>query len=818
MAHLSLLKSVLYQLLEQNETFFEITAPIYREQPPIDRQEKGSWRIVELSRMLTAISESDSSVICIIDAMDEASDIESPQSDTKRGSRAGTILHILGKLVSDVKGSRIKFVVLSRPDPVIEMDFIHIQKRHPYTFRIVMDRENSEDIALVIRKGIHALRKAIHYYDSDFESDSEGSYEAVKYKGLPSARRGTPGTEENSLRNIKVYLQENAGGVILWVTLTLGQLETLAYDDLLSPPELERRAKLLPRKIDLLYAHIVQVLQGRLDEAGMRKARFALMLISGSASLGRPLRVREMWEALAIPVNGTASPRAGEDPVTSNRVSIRSWSAFWRHLRRTCGPLIEIVSGSQVDDNLTSKDRNHVDVGPEDIVQFMHRTVKDFLHSPDRTSILQFTEDVAVDEVARAVEIYLRIAFPHEQPTYGPQITRWKRESWQDNISEFVEYLEEKKLLHFALFVQSTQNPNRPPAVGYLSQATSFVLRNDQVTKNSPPFTFPPGLRRLYPSINTRIRDNDPHLDVIAITIGECFRYACNCGLVVATTNLLKIFEASDPDIHYTLLNGALLAAIQRNLLVEVRALTYLNRHQSSFVGVNRGWPIGRNADRRILDPFIQLALRSGSVSVVDYLFGQTDRFFARDNAVSEFAVTQRELASVSDGSDIEVLEIGSDASSVRSFDSVVLGLVVETEQINRVHRPGVVNHNFHFDFSESKEDAVVDSFIPRRLETGSWDFEDYKLPIVRRDEQHERQREHREFQKLYATCIDRARIIRDATHMDTSPRMDDIRDSLQLVIQRHVSPVKISLYMRHLTVNRDTRTYRTILTLQTMK
>jgi hypothetical protein len=81
-------------------------------------------------------------VLSIIDAMDESKGIKSE----KRGARNVTILSTLSKLVTDFPDSRLKFIVLSRPDAFIELDFKKMQQKFPHTHRITLEWNNKVDI------------------------------------------------------------------------------------------------------------------------------------------------------------------------------------------------------------------------------------------------------------------------------------------------------------------------------------------------------------------------------------------------------------------------------------------------------------------------------------------------------------------------------------------------------------------------------------------------------------------------------------------------------------------------------------------------
>jgi hypothetical protein len=777
MAHLSLLRSVLYQLLEQHKSFFEFIAPSYRRKPLTASGEQREWRATEFNRALEKISESGTSVICIIDAMDEAKEAPVVSTGRPEVSRTGTILKTLWSLMSGTKSSKIKFIVLSRPDPLIEMDFYHIRKTFPDTYKIVLEHENHCDIDLVIGKGLRTLNEAIYAYDSDLEDDGVRSGGARKYKGLDSARAALSRSEDVALENIKLYLQKYAEGVILWVTLILGELEDLAYDGLLNLTELEERAKGLPRELDSLYEHIVTYLQERSSELDLMKTRSTLILVAGSALLGRPLRVREMWEALAIPSNIDEALNMVADPIISNRTRINSWAGFRRQLRKRCGPLIEIVNASELVPGVGPDDVVDEDIGPEDIVQFMHRTVKDFLLSQERSGPLHFSEDMAAEQVTLMAKNYLRIGFPQQEPKYGPRLSKWKAKQWRKNISEYVNHLEDKILLQFSISILTEKLSDGLLELGYLAEANNYVLGSSEQR-----FDFPKGIRDFYPEFNAKSRNASLGAklsDLSLIALGEFFAYACTNGLVVATQNLLEICKKSlkdDPqDTRLAMGNGALLAAIRHNLCSEVRTLTISNRHQPRLLATVGGWPIGRDTERSKLDPFIRLAVRSGSVDVASYLFEHTDLYYARNSAVREFAVTEADVSWKE--SQPGVGDEDSSAASLRSFDLMQLGLVDKAVNSSDTRLTSL---------APEKEQAPL-RFRPTRRYDGDRDeIEGWHLPVTNRDTGKERKREQREFWKLRETCIDAARQVHIATQTDESSQgyhMDDIKESLKLVI-----------------------------------
>jgi hypothetical protein len=415
------------------------------------------------------------------------------------------------------------------------------------------------------------------------------------------------------------------------------------------------------------------------------------------------------------------------------------------------------------------------DIGPDDIVQFMHRTVKDFLLNPAGSGPLHFSEEMATQQVMLTAKGYLQLAFPRREPRYGPQISQWKDEKWSKNISEYVRYLDNRILLQFCISILSRHSSDRPLELGYLSQANKFVL-------GSGLFTFPVVIQGLYPEFKSLSRSATMESKIRcsnAIALGEFFSYACANGLIVATQNLLEVCKTFQGDYSQETLfamgNGALQAAIRHDLSSEVRSLTSGNRHQSRLLATMDGWPIGKNGHRKRLDPFIQLAARCGSVGVTSYLFEHTDHYYARDSAVREFAVTQVDLDF--EESLPEWRDEDSAKSSVRSFDLIDLGLL---------DMPGQ-NNDSQLPYMDPKAKEHWDSFrLDRRRDIENDQYQSSVGDVAVRDRRRERDREQREFWKLRDTCMEFALNVHSTARARTrlaNHDMDDIKECLRLVI-----------------------------------
>jgi len=117
-----------------------------------------------------------------------------------------------------------------------------------------------------------------------------------------------------------------------------------------------------------------------------------------------------------------------------------------------CGQLIEIVR----DDNAlqTAGDKDIV-VEPDDILQFVHRTVKDFLEDPKRAGSLWFSESSSVERVRDVARTYVQVAFPTEPVLYAPIRSSTDQSNWHSNIQKFLVYLNDRILLPFVLTILS---------------------------------------------------------------------------------------------------------------------------------------------------------------------------------------------------------------------------------------------------------------------------------------------------------------------------------------------------------------------------
>jgi hypothetical protein len=159
-SHTSMLRAILYQILDQDRRLFRYYQDAYRDL---------EWDFYEeLASIFSAIAKGGPDVpqiMCIIDAMDESSD-EPVGEETDSLKSPKTLEKILELLENSINtpGSRVKILILSRPKCSIE-------KYLKYYHKVVLEYANIRYIEIIVDAGLKSLRRAIAVFDS---SDEEG--------------------------------------------------------------------------------------------------------------------------------------------------------------------------------------------------------------------------------------------------------------------------------------------------------------------------------------------------------------------------------------------------------------------------------------------------------------------------------------------------------------------------------------------------------------------------------------------------------------------------------------------------------------------
>ena len=433
MSHVALLKAILYEFLKQDPSMFANYRAVYRRHTSTAR----SWSIDELEDILQQVASNGRPVLVVIDAIDEAED--------------DSLLRFIEEILQQPE-ALIKFIVLSRPSRGLDRRFWRSRQ-------ILLHYENSKDIEEIVDAGLKSIKEAMHYLDSDSEETLPLVQHGVpKNPKLPPKRkRNRPYNSEQiatqetvALEQLRAELLSRANGVVLWIVLVIDTLlSTIRREIMFTFKELGERVKCLPFDLNRLYKEFIKDLGKALDPSGLAKARKTLMWASAASEL-KPFTLEEVWDALAVPnISLSKLGHLATDPITQNRIPIRSWAEFARVLRGTCGPFVEVVRPSN---------RSDGEIGPDSVVQLMHQTVKDFLASPQDAGPLHFHQHEAATMVKNLTVQYGKIALPDFPTRYAPlPNSKWNEHNWKANVDDIAVYLDDKKLLSFCALLSSVQ-------------------------------------------------------------------------------------------------------------------------------------------------------------------------------------------------------------------------------------------------------------------------------------------------------------------------------------------------------------------------
>jgi len=245
-SHYGMLRSILYDILKQRETFFFHFQSEYRKCGFVDS--KRTWSYESLRKVLLSIGVHPvpERLCLIIDAMDE--------SDDNSGNRRD-VLQVLFDLCSKKNGCIVKIFISSRPIGVLEH-----RNREFHNFIRLQD-ETRDDINNFARS----------FLGSD-----------LNFTG-------------SLLQRATNYITRHAQGVFVWVRLVKEELQPYAETGC-SEKEIFEVLKSLPTELEDFYARIL----GRLGRDNQRNIRDATGMFEFVLFARRPLTVAELHHALAI--------------------------------------------------------------------------------------------------------------------------------------------------------------------------------------------------------------------------------------------------------------------------------------------------------------------------------------------------------------------------------------------------------------------------------------------------------------------------------------------------------------------------------------
>ncbi|KAF3807774.1 Protein SERAC1, partial [Colletotrichum gloeosporioides] len=407
--HVSMLRSILHQILSQDATLYAAYRDGFRES---HRQDNFNWEFEQLEKVLLSIPDlechgrgGNRTIFLILDGLDESSDNLLSKQTRER------VFGLFATLCKFDKPKIFKIITLSRPE-------ISIKNAIRPTHIIDMKNERNCDINIIVETRLSRLWR---YLMSDNDN---------------SIAPGTLHTSSYQLGFIREHLLENADGVVLWVIMVLRQLEEHASSPASTVASLRKALHKIPTSVEGLYEDILARL-GANPSSDFPKANY---IFSWLLFCGKALKLCEMRDALAM-FDWDDSPHHQERFLEKHRIILPrgKWERMTILLNDLCGGFIEIIPHQS---SSSRGPMTEYDTDPKDLVQLVHSTARNFLLGRNGTSFVQISNDRSLDIICSACVNYFSLTL--DMPDCGGL-----NESWES----FVHRLESSPLLEYILSV-----------------------------------------------------------------------------------------------------------------------------------------------------------------------------------------------------------------------------------------------------------------------------------------------------------------------------------------------------------------------------
>jgi ankyrin repeat domain-containing protein 50 len=392
-SHYNMLRSILYDILNQKESFFFHFQLEHREYQKLLREHSHpdpvEWHYKSLKNILLSLRDHPRAerLYLIIDAVDESND-----KDRRN------ILQLLFDLCSEPKDCVVKVFVASRP--VVELEY-RISDKHNF---IRLQDETKPDI-----------------------SNFAHSFLKQNFTGF--------------LDRATEYIVEHAQGVFLWVRLVKEELLHCAE---VGSTEKERFdfIKSLPTELEGFYEHILDKLERQGQEPHIRDGMRMFQLVLFAR---RPITAEELCHALGIPDNPDTQFIPSDENFQLN-------DAIERRIIYCGGNFLEIrqhdgtvASHKEPSNSLANK------VLGKKTVQVMHQTVREFFIRSDgcvASSKFRVSEKDAHISISITCIRYLMLCAANTAlASRLPNAKSWTSEHFE----AYAQYLNERPLTNYAL-------------------------------------------------------------------------------------------------------------------------------------------------------------------------------------------------------------------------------------------------------------------------------------------------------------------------------------------------------------------------------
>lgn len=296
-SHQVMLRSVLYQLLDQDHSLYPLFQSHYRQ-----LREQGSdedWGLPLLLHILESLGTIDKevTVYIILDAMDESDDENLPQ-----------ILQAMAQLCRTEGRSIFKGLMTTRP---LKAEFSGQRIRQLTPLILALEEKNQQAISRIVDKEIKQIMDDILKEDE--------SIELTIFDG------------------IKQYIKGHADGVFLWVSLVLKEVKILS-DEGWTQKNLEELKVILPPELGELYKRMTKRIA---ENAGPKALEQGKRILSSAVFSMRRLTIEETTDAIIVP-NISEVPQFEPNPAYfKDRIRL-----LQRRIPVVCGDLIEVKLGS----------------------------------------------------------------------------------------------------------------------------------------------------------------------------------------------------------------------------------------------------------------------------------------------------------------------------------------------------------------------------------------------------------------------------------------------------------------------------------------
>jgi energy-coupling factor transporter ATP-binding protein EcfA2 len=423
MGHDYMLRSILYQVLTQNQALYRHFQSTYRKliqeqyglstwhfrnsgQDDRDQinealnllQHKDlpvSWTIEALENVFENIAEeieaNQTKIYCILDGFDESDEgsVSVSWQNESMSVRRRTLYWLTELSLRKVAVDWLRVIVLSRPTADIKFAQAGFNN-------IIVEEHNGPAIEKIVNYRLTSISRTMRKWESvhsgqnlDRSSPNLESWEDY------------PGPTLTTLRSIRAQILKRANHTILWVVLVLKELEfTLGKSGVYSLEDVDKTLKSLPEGLEELYKELISRLCARRSKAELLKARHMIMW---ACFAKRPLSLLEFQDAVAATSWTGPSDLSFAEHLNRNRVQLFNQTNFApieQDIINSCGCLLEVVKlGYRYQDGdvvLTFK------------VQITHQTVLDLVLRQDRSAEpFYWSRDEAENQISSAIHHYL---------------------------------------------------------------------------------------------------------------------------------------------------------------------------------------------------------------------------------------------------------------------------------------------------------------------------------------------------------------------------------------------------------------------------